>query len=74
MLLLQDAVNWDAGQEVVVTTTQRKDARDWHQNEVHVISDVRAASHLGANVTAVYLIEPLAYDHYGAHLPPSSTR
>ena len=64
-LLLQDAVNWDVGMEVLVTTTQLKDARDWHQNEVFTVARLAAASHLGPNVTALTLSGPLRFDHYG---------
>ena len=63
-LLIQDRVNWEIGQTIVVTTTHLKDSRDWHQNEVVRISDVKGASHLGDGVTAVYLSEKLKYRHY----------
>ena len=37
---LQDEVNWEAGQQIVLVTSAMKDARDFHQNEVHTISSV----------------------------------
>lgn len=64
-IFLQDRVNWQVGQEIVVTNTQMRDTRDWHQNEVHVISGLDACSHLGPNITAVHLASPLQYGHYG---------
>ena len=39
-MLLQGSVNWEAGQQVLLTTTAIKDARDWHRNEVHTIASV----------------------------------
>lgn len=39
-VVLQHAVNWEAGQEIVLVTTAMKDSREWHQNEVHVIRSV----------------------------------
>ncbi|KOO25907.1 communication mutant protein, partial [Chrysochromulina tobinii] len=35
---LQRAVNWEPGQQVLLTTTALKDARDYHRNEVLVLS------------------------------------
>ena len=39
-MLLQGSVNWEAGQQVLLTTTAIKDARDWHRNEVRTIASV----------------------------------
>ena len=39
-LVLQDAVNWESGQEIVLVTTTMKDSREWHQNEVLQIARV----------------------------------
>ncbi|KAJ8606766.1 hypothetical protein CTAYLR_009564 [Chrysophaeum taylorii] len=66
MLLIQDEVNWEAGMRVVVTTSQLRDARDWHQNEVSTIDKVRSASHLAPGATAVYLTTALKYDHWAS--------
>ena len=41
-LLLQDEVDWEAGQTLVLVTTALKDARDWHRNEVIEIDSVVA--------------------------------
>lgn len=65
MLLLQDPVNWDVGMQIVVTSTQLKDSRDWHQNEVAIVSGVKGNHELGTDITAVYLESGLKYDHYG---------
>ena len=64
-LFVQDFVNWEVGQRVVVVSTALKDARDWHQNEVHSIKSVLKASHVGPNVGYIELTEPLKYNHYG---------
>jgi len=50
VLMLQDAVNWDVGQELVLVTTAMKDARDWHQNEVLTIAEIVATSETGAAI------------------------
>ncbi|KAJ8602371.1 hypothetical protein CTAYLR_004214 [Chrysophaeum taylorii] len=63
-LLLQDAVNWDSGMRVVVTSTALKDSRDWHQNEEAIVASVAAATHLGFSITAVRLESPLSFPHY----------
>jgi len=65
MILLQDSVNWDLGSAIVVTATQFKDARDWHQNEERRVVSVKAASHLGEGITAIYLDRALDFAHYG---------
>ena len=41
---LQRAVNWEPGQQVLLTTTALKDARDYHRNEVLVLSSLRSSS------------------------------
>lgn len=62
VVLLQDAVNWEPGQEIVVVTTAMKDSREWHQNEVHVVGSVHT-NHAGIGA-AVYLKDStLAYHH-----------
>ena len=40
MVYLQRPVNWQAGQELVLTTTALRDTRDWHRNEVLSIAEV----------------------------------
>ncbi|KAJ8612429.1 hypothetical protein CTAYLR_006581 [Chrysophaeum taylorii] len=64
VLFLQDKVNWEAGMSIVLTTTQLKDARDFHQNEVLQVVSVKGAGHLGTNVTAAYVTPSLKYDHW----------
>lgn len=32
-IFIQDCPNWQAGQKIVITTTELKDSRDWHRNE-----------------------------------------
>ena len=41
---LQRAVNWEPGQQVLLTTTALKDARDYHRNEVFLLSSLRSSS------------------------------
>lgn len=57
-------VKWQPGQTIVITTTELKDARDWHRNEERIIAEVKLTT-LGANVCAVRVTEPLSYLHYG---------
>ena len=64
-LLIQDPVNWDIGSTIVVTSTQLKDSRDWHQNELFKITKAKAASHLGEGVTAIFLDKAVEFAHYG---------
>jgi len=51
---LQRAVNWEPGQQVLLTTTALKDARDYRRNEVLVLSTRRRGvpAHLGSAVCA----------------------
>lgn len=63
-VFLQDAVNWEAGQTVIVVTTALKEARDYTETEERVVGRVYRLPSSG-NVTAVELTAPLAYDHYG---------
>jgi hypothetical protein len=39
-LWLQHAVNWEANQTIVLVSTELKDSRDWHRNEVLTIAAV----------------------------------
>jgi hypothetical protein len=63
-LFIQDMVNWQPGQSIFVTTTELKDSRDWHRNEVRKIVKVWKTS-LDATVSAIELDSPLSYKHYG---------
>jgi G8 domain len=62
-LILQDAVNWEPGQEVVLVTTAMKDSREWHQNEVCTIASVSTPSPKSGVGTSVYLTKPIQYSH-----------
>ena len=35
---VQHRVNWLVGQQIVLTTSALKDARDWHRNEIATVS------------------------------------
>lgn len=54
---LQEAVNWEVGQQVVVTTTVYKDKED-PQNEVRTIAAV------SSNRKIVQFTQPLDFTHY----------
>ena len=61
-ILLQQAVNWEPGQQIVVVTAALKDSRDWHQNEVRTIASV--TNNPTPNVGAMVIVtEPLQYRH-----------
>jgi len=62
-ILIQDCPNWQPGQKIVVTTTELKDSRDWHQNEEMVIQSLAVTSNPG--ICAVNLTRPLQFLHYG---------
>lgn len=61
-ILLQESVNWEPGQEIVLTTTAIHDSRNWHENEVLTISYVvnNPVPNVGA---AIHLSAPLVHDH-----------
>jgi len=63
ILLVQDFPNWQPGQKIVVTTTELKDSRDFHRNEVLTIAAVYTTT-LGSNIGAIRVTSPLAYKHY----------
>ena len=63
-LFLQHAVNWEAGQEVVLVTTAMKDSREWHQNEVHTIAAVDTTREGVGSVVA--LESAIEYTHIGS--------
>lgn len=60
-IYLQHKVNWQAGQEIVIISTEIKDSRDWHHNEVRIIQKVE----LSGSFSRITLTEPLDYTHYG---------
>jgi hypothetical protein len=55
---LQDAVNWQVGQQVLVTTTIYKDKFD-PQNEVRTIAAISSTGKI------IQFTEPLNFTHYG---------
>lgn len=63
-LFIQDMVNWQPGQSIFITSTEIKDSRDWHRNEVRTIVKVYRTS-LDSSVAAIQLDAPLDYQHYG---------
>lgn len=62
ILLLQHAVNWEPGQEIVLVTTAMKDSREWHQNEQHTVKSVASNAPNGVG-SVVYLEEAVRYTH-----------
>ena len=62
-LILQDAVNWEPGQEIVLVTTAMKDSREWHQNEVHTIASVVSPSPRSGTGSSIILNDPVKYAH-----------
>lgn len=60
ILMLQDAVNWQVGQDIVLVTTAMKDSREWHQNEVLTIKEMYATSATGA---AIRVSPSIQYRH-----------
>ena len=61
-LLLQETVNWQAGQQIVLTTTAIHDSRNWHQNEILTIASVEnnPVQDVGA---IIYLTSPVGHSH-----------
>ena len=62
MVMLQRRVNWQAGQQIVLTTTAIKDSRDWHRNEVRTIGTNIATPPAGVGA-ALWLSTPAQYVH-----------
>jgi hypothetical protein len=52
-------------QEIVVTTTELKDSRDFHHNEVRIILSVHLAPHLGADISVLRVTKAFNHTHYG---------
>jgi hypothetical protein len=63
VVFTQDSLNWEPGQNVVLTTTALKDARDFSEMETFNITRIWR---LSANhpATAVELSRPVKYRHY----------
>ncbi|KAH9259577.1 hypothetical protein BASA81_001999 [Batrachochytrium salamandrivorans] len=62
VLFVQDRVNWQIGMRLVVTTTELKDGRDYHENEEREIAGVFTTAH--PNVTAITVTQPFTYKHF----------
>jgi hypothetical protein len=62
VLMLQNPVNWEAGQEVVIVTSAIKDSIEYHQNEVRTVRAVHTSPPSGVGAI-VYLTEPVDYSH-----------
>lgn len=62
-VLLQDQVNWEAGQEVLLTTTAVHDSRVWHRNDVLTIDYVVANPIPGVVGSAVHFTSSALYAH-----------
>ena len=63
-LYLQDAVNWEAGQEIVLVTSALRDSRDWHQNEVFTIDNIQTSGISVPNVgSIIWLDGTVKHDH-----------
>ena len=61
-LLLQHAVNWEPGQELVLVTTAVKDSREWHQNEQLTVKSV-VANPMNEVGSVVYLTSKVQHVH-----------
>ena len=61
-VLLQRSANWEAGQQIVLTTTALKDARDWHRNEVLTLSGQLSPAPHGFGA-ALQLTSPAQFAH-----------
>ncbi|KAL1498565.1 hypothetical protein AB1Y20_013884 [Prymnesium parvum] len=64
-LLLQHEVNWEAGQTIILTTTELKDSRDWHRNEELTIASVALAPSPGVGAL-VTLTSAVQYQHHAS--------
>ncbi|KAL1525911.1 hypothetical protein AB1Y20_020738 [Prymnesium parvum] len=60
-LYVQAYVNWEPGQQLVVTTTELKDSRDFNRNEVFTIAEV--SLHEGMGSYKITLQEKAKYLH-----------
>lgn len=60
-LYLQDKVNWEAGQQIVITTSHLKDSQDFHENDVATIAAVEVASNGMSKITVRSAIK---FEHF----------
>jgi len=61
-LLVQEQIDWEPGQEIVLTTTAVHDSRNWHQNEVFIVSSVVLDPVPGVGA-AVHLTSAITHNH-----------
>ena len=66
VLFLQDCVNWESGQEIVVTTTHHKDTRGYNKNEQRTIAPggVRCVIVDGREYGQITVTSPLVHYHH----------
>ena len=66
-VLLQQQVNWEAGQRIVLVSTAIRDARDWHRNEELTVAEnipPESSAWAGTGVGAVLrLVSPCSFHH-----------
>lgn len=61
-LLVQEQVNWEPGQEIVLTTTAIHDSREWHKNEIMTIDYIVNSPVPGVG-SAIHFTTPAEHDH-----------
>ena len=61
-VFLQQSVNWEVGQQVLLTTSALKDSRDWHRNEVQTLAEPPQQS-TSSSLTALHLAGPTLFAH-----------
>ena len=57
--------NWQAGHQIVLTTTALKDSRDWHRNEVLALADPPLLSPPDGAGALLSLASPAQHLHEG---------
>jgi G8 domain len=62
VLLLQEAVNWEKGQQIVLVTSAIKDSRDYNQNEVLTVRYVDSNPPTGVG-SVVHVMEKIKFRH-----------
>jgi G8 domain len=62
-LYVQDVVNWQVGQEIVITTTEVKDSRDFNRNSIVTITSIQRIAN--SDLSAIGFTPALTFKHYG---------
>jgi len=57
-------VNWETGQEIILTTTALRDSRDWNQNEVFTIQNVQLSNFPHSAVKAIVRLTSQVQHHH----------